>query len=77
MSEKKKEGFFKRLLDKVEVAGNKLPQPVTLFAMLMGIVLLLSWIFGSLGVSATHPASGEEVKAVNLLSADGVRRIMT
>lgn len=77
MSEKKKEGFFKKLLDKVEVAGNKLPQPVTLFAMLMGIVLLLSWIFGSLGVSATHPASGEEVEAVNLLSADGVRRIMT
>ncbi|MCA1746018.1 MAG: AbgT family transporter, partial [Bacteroidales bacterium] len=43
---KKKEGFFKRMLDKVEVVGNKLPQPVTLFAMLMGIVLLLSWIFG-------------------------------
>ncbi len=77
MSEKKKEGFFKRVLDKVEAAGNKLPQPVTLFAMLMGIVLLLSWIFGSMGVSAVHPASGEEVKAVNLLSAEGVRRIMT
>jgi aminobenzoyl-glutamate transport protein len=77
MSEKKKEGFFKRLLDKVEVVGNKLPQPVTLFAILMGIVLILSWIFGSMGVSATHPASGKEVKAVNLLSADGVRRIMT
>lgn len=72
-----KEGFFKRMLDKVEVVGNKLPQPVTLFAMLMGIVLVLSWIFGSLGVSAEHPASGESIGAVNLLSAEGVRKIMT
>ncbi|MBW6537142.1 MAG: AbgT family transporter, partial [Mariniphaga sp.] len=42
--EKNKGDFFKRMLDKVEVIGNKLPQPVTLFAMLMLITLLLSWV---------------------------------
>jgi len=74
---KGKTSFTKRMLDKVEAAGNKLPQPVTLFAILMGIVLLLSWIFGSMGVSAIHPGTGEPIRAVNLLDADGIRRIFT
>jgi aminobenzoyl-glutamate transport protein len=41
MTERKKNkgDFFKRMLDRVEVIGNKLPQPVTLFAILMGITL--------------------------------------
>ncbi|MFW5706652.1 MAG: AbgT family transporter, partial [Bacteroidota bacterium] len=61
MSEKdkpKNNGVFKKILDKVEVVGNKLPQPVTLFAILMAIVLLLSWIFG--GVSVLRPGTGGE-----------------
>ena len=36
-------GWVQRALDKVEVVGNKLPQPVTLFAILMGLVLVASW----------------------------------
>ncbi|GAO31578.1 AbgT family transporter [Geofilum rubicundum] len=79
---KKKEGFFKRMLDKVEVVGNKLPQPVTLFAMLMGIVLLLSWIFG--GVTVVKPGTGGEtgvaeqfIVVENLLTKAGFQRIMT
>jgi aminobenzoyl-glutamate transport protein len=40
-------GLMQRILNKIEVVGNKLPQPVTLFAILIGIVLVLSWIFGS------------------------------
>ncbi len=77
-----KSGFFKKILDKVEHVGNKLPQPVTLFAILMGLILILSWIFGSLGVSVKHPAPeapgvDEHIKAVNLLDAEGIRMIMT
>ena len=83
---KKKSDFFKRALDKVEVVGNKLPQPVTLFAMLMGITLLLSWIFG--GVTVDHPgkaaglldSSGKPVdtiQVINLLSRDGFQMIFT
>lgn len=83
---KEKGSFFKRALDKVEIVGNKLPQPVTLFAILMVIVLLLSWIFG--GVTVDHPgkeaglvdAEGrplETISVVNLLSKEGVQRILT
>src|SRR6056297_2300960 len=81
-----KSGFFKRVLDKVEVVGNKLPHPVTLFAILMVITLLLSWIFG--GVSVDHPgkAAGlldadgdpvDKINVINLLSRDGVQMIFT
>jgi aminobenzoyl-glutamate transport protein len=84
--DKEKGSFFKRVLDKIEVVGNKLPQPVTLFAILMVIVLLLSWIFG--GVTVDHPGKEaglldregrplETISVVNLLSKEGVQRILT
>lgn len=78
----KKDGVFKKILDKVEVVGNKLPHPVTLFAILMGVVLLLSWIFG--GISVIKPGTGgdsgvaEELIVVqNLLTKEGIQRIFT
>lgn len=81
-----KPGFFQRALDKIEVIGNKLPQPVTLFAILMLVVLVLSWIFG--GITVDHPgkAAGlldrngipvETIEVINLLSKEGFQRIMT
>ena len=72
-----KPGLFQRVLNRVEIAGNKLPQPVTLFLILAAIVLVASWIFSMLGISAIHPGTQEEIKAVNLLSAEGIRRIFT
>ena len=70
-------GWVQRVLDKVEVGGNKLPQPVTLFAILMLMVLVASWIAGIMNITAVHPGTGEAITAVNLLSADGIRRIFT
>jgi len=76
MAEKKtQEGFFQKILDRVERTGNKLPQPVTLFAILVVIVLLASLIASLLGIKATHPGTGETIEAVNLLNADGIKRI--
>jgi aminobenzoyl-glutamate transport protein len=83
---KTKNDFLKRLLDRIEIIGNKLPQPVTLFAILMGITLALSWIFG--GVQVDHPgkAAGlldieghpvDTIEVVNLLSREGFQMIMT
>jgi aminobenzoyl-glutamate transport protein len=74
-----KNSLMQRMLNKIEVVGNKLPQPVTLFAILIGIVLILSWIFGTLGLSADHPSPAitEPIKAVNLLNAEGIQRILT
>lgn len=85
-SEKTKKPLIQRILDKVEIVGNKLPHPVTLFVILMGIVLLLSWVFG--GVSVEHPgkASGmigpdgqpvDTITVFNLLSKEGFQMIMT
>ncbi len=72
-------GAMQRILNKIEVVGNKLPQPVTLFAILIGIVLVLSWIFGDLGLSAEHPSPEvtEPIRAVNLLNAEGIQKILT
>jgi aminobenzoyl-glutamate transport protein len=79
MDTPQKPGLMQRILNKIEVVGNKLPQPVTLFAILIGIVLVLSWIFGSIGLSADHPSPDidEPIRAVNLLNAEGIQRIMT
>jgi aminobenzoyl-glutamate transport protein len=72
-------GFLQKVLNKIEIIGNKLPQPVTLFAILIAGVLVLSWIFGTIGLSVGHPSPRitEPIRAVNLLDADGIQRIMT
>jgi aminobenzoyl-glutamate transport protein len=70
-------GPIQKFLDIVEREGNRLPQPVTLFAGLIGIVLVASWISSLLGASAVHPGTGQTIEAVNLLDRMGLRRIFT
>lgn len=69
----KKRSLFLRILDRIEVIGNALPHPATIFAMLAATVVLVSWLTSALGVQATHPGSGELISVRNLLSGDGVR----
>lgn len=77
MAEKRK-GVFQRFLDWVEVIGNKLPHPVTLFAILAGLVLLLSAALQPLGISVEHPGEeGEMVEINNLLNAEGIQYIFS
>ena len=59
-------------LDLVERVGNKLPDPITLFVIFCGLVLLASWLAGSFGLSALHP-SGSNITAQNLLTTEGIR----
>ncbi len=73
----KKKSLFLRFLDVVERVGNKLPDPITLFALFALLVILVSWLAGSTGLAAVHPGTGETVRAVNLLSAEGIRRMLT
>lgn len=63
-------------LNGVERTGNALPHPATLFAGLAALVILLSWLMHRLGVQVTNPSTGQAVAVVNLLSADGVRRMI-
>lgn len=72
-----KKSRFARVLDTIEVVGNKLPHPATLFFMMAALVALLSWWASAAGLEAIHPATGEAVKVRNLLSADGIRWIYT
>ena len=72
-----KKSRFSRVLDSIEVVGNRLPHPATLFLMMAGLVALLSWWASSVGLQATHPATGEVIAVKNLLSADGIRWIYT
>ncbi len=72
-----KKSRFARILDTIEVVGNRLPHPATLFFMMAVIVALLSWFASSFDMQAIHPATGEVIKVKNLLNADGIRWIYT
>ena len=64
-----------RLLDRVERVGNALPDPVTLFFLLIGIVMLVSWIASMVGLSAMHPGTEETIVVDNLFSSENIRRL--
>lgn len=70
-----KRSLFTRSLDAIEIIGNRLPHPATIFAMLALIVIALSWIGHFSNMHAIHPVSGVEIHTKNLLSADGIRWI--
>lgn len=72
-----KKSRFARVLDTIEVVGNRLPHPATLFFIMAVLVALLSWLAASFDLQAAHPATGEIIKVKNLLSADGIRWIYT
>jgi aminobenzoyl-glutamate transport protein len=65
-----------RWLDAVERAGNRLPDPITLFVGMIALVMVASWLASAAGVSAVHPGTGEEVTPVNLFAGDQVQRIL-
>lgn len=65
-----------RILDRVERIGNRLPDPVTLFVLLALSVVAISWLATTVGISAVHPGTGEIITPVNLLSAEGIRRML-
>ena len=54
-SKSHRRGAFARFLDGVEWLGNLLPHPVTLFALICGIVLLASGVAGYYEVSVVDP----------------------
>lgn len=79
----RKHGIYGRLLNKIERIGNKLPNPIALFALFAGAVVVLSAILSMLGVSATGElVSGGELKmttvnVVSLLTKDGITYMLT
>jgi aminobenzoyl-glutamate transport protein len=68
---------FARALDAIEVVGNKLPHPATLFLIMAVLVALISWLGSAMGMEAAHPATGEMIPVRNLLDANGIRWLYT
>ena len=72
----KKKGLFNRLLDGIEYVGNKLPHPGTLFLVLALFVLLLSYIGNMMGWQAIDPTTGKTIIVENLISRNGIHKIL-
>jgi aminobenzoyl-glutamate transport protein len=78
-----KKTLFTRFLDIVEVGGNKLPHPVTLFALFALSVIVISGIASLFDLSVVDPrpegARGRSedgmITIVNLFSGYGLRRL--
>ena len=79
-----KKSFMFRMLDAMEVFGNKLPAPTIIFLSLAVIVVVLSFVGSLMGWNATgevlNTATGEMEQTTfdvfNLLSADGIRYML-
>ena len=72
----KNNGFLQRTLNWTERAGNALPHPATLFALFALAALLFSALGFVLGWEVIHPGTKEIVRPINLLSHDGLHRIL-
>jgi aminobenzoyl-glutamate transport protein len=65
------------ILNFVERAGNRLPDPVTIFVILITAVVTISVLAAGAGLESTHPVTGDTIAAQSLLSGDNIRRLLT
>ena len=69
--------LLSRSLQFIEKVGNALPHPATLFALLALTIIVLSAVAVQFDIAVVHPGTGELVTPVNLLSLEGMHRILT
>jgi len=71
---------FERVLAKfigiIEKGGNALPHPAALFGIIALVTLVVSAVGSMLGWEVVNPANGDVIRVVNLLSVEGLHRIM-
>jgi len=65
-----------RILDLLERAGNRLPEPATIFVLLAVAVAVASAIAAHVGWQVPHPRDGTPIVAENLLTRDNLRRML-
>jgi len=68
---------YMRILNFIEVLGNKLPHPFMLFVYLAGFMILFSWVVSLFDVTVIHPGSGEELEIKSLISGEGLQFMLT
>ncbi|MDH7603879.1 MAG: AbgT family transporter [Melioribacter sp.] len=78
MTDKKVKTFkyLEQFLTVIEKVGNKLPNPPTLFALFALAVIILSGIVSQFNFSVVHPGTGQEIKPINLMSLEGLHKII-
>jgi len=64
------------MLSTVEKVENALPHPATLFALFALLVILMSGITSLFHLSVEHPGTGETIEPVNLITIEGLHRII-
>ena len=72
MSELTKPNLIMRMLNAVERAGNKLPDPAIIFLFSMIIIWILSAIFSQMTFDAIDPRTGSAIEINNLLTGDAL-----
>ncbi len=65
-----------RFLNAVERLGNKLPDPVAIFVIMIGVLVAVSVLGAWLGWSSVHPVTGEPLAVKSLLSEELVRKLL-
>ena len=68
--------FSNRLFSAIEKAGNALPHPAALFGIFGLITILVSAAGHFLNWEGINPSTGESIRVVNLLSKEGLHRIL-
>ncbi len=69
-------GLIARMLGTIELVGNKLPHPATLFAIFAGGTILLSGFFSLFTIEVVHPGTKETISPFSLLSVEGLHMIL-
>ncbi|MDU2064119.1 MAG: AbgT family transporter [Sporomusaceae bacterium] len=67
----------KGFLGKLEVIGNKLPNPAILFLLLIAVLAIISAVLSAYHVTALHPMTHKTIAVKSLISQEGLQWIMT
>jgi aminobenzoyl-glutamate transport protein len=70
-------GWIARSLDVVERVGNKLPDPVVLFLLLMVVAWLVSWWLSGVSFTEIDPRTGQPVQIQNQLAGESLTAFMS
>jgi aminobenzoyl-glutamate transport protein len=70
-------GWIARSLDVVERVGNRLPDPVVLFLLLMLAAWIVSWWLSGVSFSEIDPRTGQPVEIKNQLAGESLTAFMS
>jgi len=66
-----------RILNWIEVVGNKLPDPAALFVIALAITWLTSWLLSGVQFSEIDPRTGEPLRVINQLSGSALATFLS